>query len=103
MRSSRFLAPVTVIIFACLVAACDQSNPTPTVVNSRPLLRWRRAAKLLSLRHRRSRDVFGQIKTTAEASDLSKVTYNFAGSQALVPSSRRVLKPTFSRQPMKKR
>ena len=84
MRSRRYLVPATLVLFAFLLAACDQSNPTPTAVDFPPPATIATGGEVTVFAASSLQDVFEQIKTTAEASDLSKVTYNFAGSQALV-------------------
>ncbi len=83
IRTHRGLALVFILAVALLVGACDQSGSTPTPL---PAIAPTAASngEVVIFAASSLKDVFGEIAKGAERAGVKKVTYNFAGSQALV-------------------
>jgi molybdate transport system substrate-binding protein len=81
----RPLALAVALLLALLIAACDQTDATPSPVNPpRPTVSSN--GEVVVFAASSLTDVFGQVAKDAQgqSAGITKVTYNFAGSQALV-------------------
>jgi molybdate transport system substrate-binding protein len=81
----RFVVLAVALALALLIASCDQTGPTRGPVNP-PQPTTASNGEVVVFAASSLTDVFSQVanEVQGQSSGISKVTYNFAGSQALV-------------------